>query len=252
MTAHRDRISSTTCSLIAALGVAVCLLAAVPAHAAKTVLLPWIAQTRSAHVRSSTLYVFQPGPGSRPVTITMRRRGTPEDNPPKATRAVAGGQTDPTPATFATLFGQPDQVSFLVLTVDGDVTPVVSAAITTSGPKAHHVVQGIPVDGAAGPGQAQFFAGLNQGSGTISTLFVMNPGPDSGQADVIYRSLAGSALATTVAALLPGEMRQLDPPAVAGSTFTIEMRVRTGRLLGVDLVTHAGGAEAAYVVGATR
>ena len=252
MTAHRDRIASRPSSVIAALGVAVCLLTATPAHATKSVVLPWIAQTRSARVLSSTLYVFVPGPGSHPVTIALRKRGTPEANPPKVTRAVAGGQTDPTPATFHTLFGQPDQISFLVLTVDADVAPVVSAAITTAGPKTHHVVQGIPVDGGAGPGQAQFFAGLNQGSGTISTLFVMNPGPDSAQTDVIYRSPTGSVLATTAAALLPGEMRQLDPPAAAGSTFTIEMRVRAGRLTGLELVTHAGGAEPAYVIGATR
>jgi len=64
-----------------------------PIAQTRSVVLPWIAQTRGALVQSSDLYVHNPTANPMNVTLEFRKRGLPDTNPPRVSKTIASGAT---------------------------------------------------------------------------------------------------------------------------------------------------------------
>ena len=109
---------------------------------------------------------------------------------------------------------------------------------------------------AASAGQSQILAGLRQDAGSKATVWVLNPGPEVGEYDVIYRGLDGAELGRIAVRLGGGKVRQISPPqhplpeTGAPDGFTVEVRVRGGRALAAAQVVGAAG-DSAYLTGTT-
>jgi PKD repeat protein len=109
---------------------------------------------------------------------------------------------------------------------------------------------------AAVAGQAQILAGLRQDAGSKATIWVLNPGPEIGEYDVIYRGLDGAELGRIAVRLGGGKVRQLSAPqhplpeTGTPDGFTVEVRVRGGRALAAAQVVGASG-DSAYLAGTT-
>lgn len=103
-----------------------------PPPPTKSVVLPWIAQTRGALVQSSDLYVHNPSANPMSVTLSFRKRGLPDTNPPKASKTIAPGATLYVPDVLGGLFNRENVAGFISLTVDqGDMAPVITSYNTT-------------------------------------------------------------------------------------------------------------------------
>ena len=103
-----------------------------PPPVAKSVVLPWIAQTRGALVQSSDLYVHNPGAGAMNVTLEFRKRGLPESNPPRVTKTIAPGATLYVADVLRELFNRENVAGFVSLVVDqGDAEPIITSYNTT-------------------------------------------------------------------------------------------------------------------------
>jgi PKD repeat protein len=103
-----------------------------PPPPSKSVVLPWIAQTRGALVQSSDLYVHNPSANPMSVTLAFRKRGLPDTNPPQASKTIAPGATVYVPDVLGGLFNRENVAGFVALTVDqGDMAPVITSYNTT-------------------------------------------------------------------------------------------------------------------------
>jgi hypothetical protein len=92
---------------------------------------------------------------------------------------------------------------------------------------------------------------------------VLNPGPEVGEYDVIYRGLDGVELGRIAVRLAGGRVRQLSPPQQplpetgAPDGFTVEVRVRGGKALAAAQVVNAvpeasgGSGDSVYLFGIT-
>jgi PKD repeat protein len=105
-----------------------------PPPAVKSVVLPWIAQTRGALVQSSDLYVHNPSPSPITVLLEFRKRGLPETNPPQVSKTIAAGATLYIPDVLGGLFNRANVAGFVSLTVtQGDSVPLITSYNTTTG-----------------------------------------------------------------------------------------------------------------------
>jgi hypothetical protein len=112
---------------------------------------------------------------------------------------------------------------------------------------------------AAAPGKAQHLVGLRQDARNRTTLWLFNPGDVPAEYDVVYRTLDGGELGTVKDVRLgAGRMRQLGPgqhplPAagVAGG-FTVQIVVRSGKVLSAAQVIHNVTGDMAYIQGEVR
>jgi PKD repeat protein len=120
-----------------------------------------------------------------------------------------------------------------------------------------HALPVLAEEDAAGVGQSQTLAGLRQNSNSKATVWVLNPGPDLGEYDVIYRGLDGAELGRIAVRLGGGRARQLSPPqhplpeAGTPDGFTVEVRVRGGKVLAGAQVVNAATGDSAYLAGTT-
>jgi PKD repeat protein len=113
---------------------------------------------------------------------------------------------------------------------------------------------------AAAAGHQVVLTGLRQDTAYRTTLWLFNPSAsEAGLYDVIYRALDGTVLGRLNAvALAPGRARQLSanqhPIPAAGVTggFTVEVVVRSGKLLAAGQVVNNATNDPAYVQGAAR
>jgi PKD repeat protein len=105
-----------------------------PPPAVKSVVLPWIAQTRGALVQTSDLYVHNPSTNPMTVQFEFRKRGLPETNPPQASKTIAPGATIYIPDVLGGLFNRANVAGFVSLTVtQGDTVPLITSYNTTTG-----------------------------------------------------------------------------------------------------------------------
>jgi hypothetical protein len=109
---------------------------------------------------------------------------------------------------------------------------------------------------AAGVGQTDYLVGLRQGSGYRAQVWLFNPGPDTGTYDLIYRGLDGSILGRingfTVGSGIIRQLRPVDHPIPAGGVtggFTVQVVVRTGKVLAAGQVVNTRTNDPAYVSG---
>ena len=159
-----------------------------PISGNKAVILPWIAQTRGALVQSSDLYVLNPAATPIDVTLQFRKRGTPDTNPPKATRTIQPGATLFVADALREMFNRENVAGFITVTVDkGSVEPVITSFNTTFGTDGSEFGQSIPgfsmssTGSSAGTGspQVQDLVGLNDNSDRVAYFGVSNPGQDT-------------------------------------------------------------------------
>ncbi len=156
-----------------------------PPPPTKSVVLPWIAQTRGALVQSSDLYVHNPSTNPMNVTLEFRKRGLPETNPPKASKTIAPGATLYVPDVLDGLFNRQNVAGFISLTVDqGDMAPVITSYNTTvqaDGKQFGQTISGIAMggstsakDGSTTPAP-QNLVGLINNSDRLAYFGVSNP-----------------------------------------------------------------------------
>lgn len=151
----------------------------------KSVVLPWIAQTRGALNQSSDLYVHNPGTTEMEVKLQFRKRGVPESTPPEVTKKIAPGATLFVADALDDLFSRENVAGFITMTVvKGDVEPVITSFNTTFQPDGSQFGQTVPgfsmsrTGGASGTGATspvQHLVGLNDNSERLAYFGVSNP-----------------------------------------------------------------------------
>jgi PKD repeat protein len=158
-----------------------------PPPTVKSVVLPWIAQTRGALVQSSDLYVHNPSANPMNVTLKFRKRGLPDTNPPQVQKTIAAGATLYVADVLRELFNRENIAGFISLTVDqGDMEPVITSYNTTfqtDGKQFGQTISGISMSSLAsasaakadGTSEAQNLVGLINNSDRLAYFGVSNP-----------------------------------------------------------------------------
>jgi PKD repeat protein len=158
-----------------------------PPPPSKSVVLPWIAQTRGALVQSSDLYVHNPSANPMSVTLAFRKRGLPDTNPPQASKTIAPGATVYVPDVLGGLFNRENVAGFVALTVDqGDMAPVITSYNTTfqaDGKQFGQTISGISMSSLSGAaaakadsvGPTKNLVGLIDNSDRLAYFGISNP-----------------------------------------------------------------------------
>jgi PKD repeat protein len=161
-----------------------------PVATVRSVVLPWIAQTRGALRQSSDLYVHNPTAAPMTVKLEFRKRGQPETTPPQATRTIAAGATLFIADVLDDLFNRENLAGFVTVKVEeGSADPVITSfnTIFGDGGQFGQTVPGISmsrtgaaatadgVSAAAGGPSLQHLIGLNDTSDRLSYFGVSNP-----------------------------------------------------------------------------
>jgi plastocyanin len=156
-----------------------------PVPTVKSVVLPWIAQTRGALVQSSDLYVHNPGTSAMEVTLEFRKRGAPESNPPRSTQTIQPGATLYVGDVLRELFSRENVAGFISVTAqNAEVEPVITSFNTTfadDGRQFGQTVAGVSMShtqSAAGGGteSRQHLVGLIDNAERLAYFGISNPG----------------------------------------------------------------------------
>ncbi len=150
-----------------------------------------------------------------------------------------------------------------VLTIDSDVPgglfPLIQGESydnTNPAKRYGQTLPGVTAEQAAGAGQAQHLVGLREDAKSRSTFWVLNPGPDSGSYEIVFRGLDGQELGRISNVNVPaGKLRQLNKaqfPAGLTGAFTVQVLVRSGKVLTAAQVVNNKTNDPAYVQGETR
>jgi PKD repeat protein len=150
-----------------------------------------------------------------------------------------------------------------VLTIESDVPgnafPAVQGESYENTNPAKRYGQTLPAltdQQAAGANQGQYLVGLRQDSKYRTTFWVFNPGPQSGQYDVVFRGLDGRELGRVAnVSLGGGKLRQFNQanfPAGVETGFTVQILVKSGKVLAAAQVVNNGTNDPAYIQGETR
>lgn len=112
---------------------------------------------------------------------------------------------------------------------------------------------------AAGTGKGQYLVGLRQDAKYRTTLWLFNPSDGTAEYDVIYRGLDGQPLGTLTGVRIgPGKVRQFSPsqhplaPAGVANGFTIQIVVKSGKVLSAAQVINNATNDPAYIQGEVR
>lgn len=144
-----------------------------------TFLLPQIAQTQGGLVQTSDLYIHNPGSAAMTVALEFRKRGAPENPPPRATRTIPARATLFLEDVLGSVFNRPNTSGFLTVRVEnGNALPVITSFNTTFGPGGALFGQTIPAlvtGGSAAP--QQHLVGLNDDAQRLAYFGVDNPNP---------------------------------------------------------------------------
>ncbi|HEX9941293.1 MAG TPA: PKD domain-containing protein [Thermoanaerobaculia bacterium] len=140
--------------------------------------------------------------------------------------------------------------------------PVVQAETYDNARPPRRVGQWITPVGAldlADPGQGQYLTGLRQDGSWETTLWLFNPSGSPGLYDLVYRALDGTVRGRIDGFAVPagGVLRIAPnqhslPAAGVPGGFTVQVLVRSGKLLAAAQVTDKATGDPAYVLGETR
>lgn len=160
-----------------------------PAPSNKSVVLPWIAQTRGALEQSSDLYVHNPGTAPMEITLEFRKRGIPESNPPREKRTIQPGATLFVGDALDELFERENIAGFISVKVDkGDVEPVITSFNTTfqaGGKEFGQTVSGVSMSrlgaasSATSENRVQSLVGLVNNAERLTYFGISNPSEES-------------------------------------------------------------------------
>jgi PKD repeat protein len=176
----------------------------VPTPSVKSVVLPWIAQTRGALVQSSDLYVHNPSTGSMTLTLEFRKRGLPESNPPRVDKTIAPGATLYVADVLREMFNRENVAGYVSLTVkEGDSEPIITSYNTTVQEDGKQFGQTIPGISMSSTGSAvgsdpgspmQNLVGLISNSDRLAYFGVSNPSPNPTTYHLRFYDKAGNKI----------------------------------------------------------
>jgi PKD repeat protein len=156
-----------------------------PVAQTKSVVLPWIAQTRGALNQSSDLYVHNPTSAPIEVKLQFRRRGLPESTPPEATRTIQPGATLFVADVLDGLFHRENVAGFVTVVVEnGTMEPVINSFNTTfqtDGSQFGQTVPGVSLSrttsaaGSEATSRMQHLVGLNDNDDRLAYFGISNP-----------------------------------------------------------------------------
>jgi len=203
---------------------------------AKTVLIPWIAQTRGALVQSSDLYIHNPGASPIDVTLEFRKRGLPEAVPPRETRSIAPGATLFFADVLGDLFHRDNLAGFLTVAVTaGNAEPVATSFNVTfqGSSRFGQTVPGVTLGGAV-PG-IQHLVGLNDNAERLAYFGVTNPNPAAATYRLRFFDAAGHELGHSAdLSLAAFGQRQLQAAEIrttyhiSGSDYRVQVETLAG------------------------
>jgi PKD repeat protein len=160
----------------------------VPTPTVKSVVLPWIAQTRGALVQSSDLYVHNPSANPMTLTLEFRKRGLPESNPPRVDKTIASGATLYVADVLREMFSRENVAGYVSLTVkDGDSEPIITSYNTTvqsDGKQFGQTIAGVSMSSAGSAvgsdptSPMQNLVGLISNTDRLAYFGVSNPSPN--------------------------------------------------------------------------
>ena len=184
-----------------------------PIAQTRSVVLPWIAQTRGALVQSSDLYVHNPGRTAMDVTLEFRKRGAPESNPPRVPRTIQPGATLYVGDVLRDLFSREGVAGFIVVTVNqGDMEPVITSFNTTfqtDGKQFGQTVSGVSMSRAgsatgSGPeNRMQHLIGLIDNTERLAYFGLSNPTDQPATYNLRFFDKTGRQIGTTAENLPP-------------------------------------------------
>lgn len=156
-----------------------------PTASNKSIVLPWIAQTRGALIQSSDLYVYNPGSTEMEVKLQFRKRGVPESAPPEISKKIAAGATLFVADALDDLFNRENVAGFISITVvKGEAEPVITSFNTTFQPDGSEFGQTVPgfsmsrtgsAAGSGAPSPVQHLVGLNDNGERLAYFGISNP-----------------------------------------------------------------------------
>ncbi len=148
----------------------------------KSVVLPWIAQTRGVLVQSSDLYLHNPGEADLPVVVTLRERGTPSPNPATAALTIKPHETLFYGDVISELFHKENVTGFITVVTEGDgPAPIITSfnSTTQDGGKFGQAVSGSTVSAATEAAtlgeRLDHLVGLNATTEKLAYVGVSNP-----------------------------------------------------------------------------
>jgi hypothetical protein len=225
-----------------------------------TELLPWIPAAHGGAKQSTELVILNQGSGTITALMSFRRRGTPEDNPPRPS-TLAPGKTLHVDDVLQLLGLHGGPAGAVVITLESDVPPVIAAFDNTfnaHGKPATHTLMAVSADRAQS-GDTQVLVGLRDDATYRTSLFLFDPSAKPASYEVDFLGLDGTTLGTLRAVQVDaGQGVQLDAasfPLPAGAktgTFTVRIDVVSGDLMSSAQITNQVTGEATYVQGATR
>jgi len=156
-----------------------------PVAQTRSVVLPWIAQTRGALEQSSDLYVNNPGTIAMDVTLEFRKRGIPDSNPPRVSKTIAPGATIFIADVLRELFSRENVAGFVTVKVDkGNAEPIITSFNTTfqaDGKQFGQTVSGVSMSSAGSPASTgpesrmQHLVGLINNTERLAYFGISNP-----------------------------------------------------------------------------
>lgn len=209
------------------------------------------------------LVVANTGTGVALTDVTFTRAGLTAQPTAPVRLTLQSGETQRLENIVATKWNINDSVG--VLTIESDspnsVFPIVQGESyetthSKAGMRFGQFMAAFTDDDAAGPGQAHHLVGLRQDANSRTTYWLYNPSNEPGSYDLIYRALDGRELGRIAAASLgAGKLRQLSPSqhplpgGVATGGFTVQVVVRSGKVLSAAQVINNKTNDPAYVQG---
>lgn len=209
------------------------------------------------------LVVANTGTGVALTDVTFTKAGLTAQPTTPVRLTLQSGETQRLENIVATKWNIKDSVG--VLTIESDSTnsvfPIVQGESyetthTNAGMRFGQFMAAFTDEDAAGPGQAHFLVGLRQDANSRTTYWLYNPSNEPGSYDLIYRALDGTELGRIAGASLgAGKLRQLSPsqhplPAAGASGgFTVQVVVRSGKVLSAAQVINNKTNDPAYVQG---
>ncbi len=222
-----------------------------PTAVPQSVLLPWLASTRGVLTQSSDLYIHNPASTPMDVALEFRRRlGTPETNPPRASRTIAPGATLFSADVLNDLFGRPENtVGYVTVAVANGVAPIITSYNTTfqsDGTQFGQTISGVtmPTAGAASQAsseasQVQHLVALNDNSDEVSYFGLSNPnnGPATYKLSLFDNQgkAIGSPTTFTMARLGLQQFQREDIESMFGVSNAHDYRVQIDSVSGGQL-----------------
>jgi hypothetical protein len=198
---------------------------------------------------------------STEMTFTRVGLGNPPESP--LTLTLQPGATERLINVLHDRWGIDDATGVLTFVNQGSnsIYPVVQADSYNNAEPQRRFGQAMAAftdDDAAGAGQGQYLVGLRQDKNYRTIFWLFNPSSETGSYELVYRKLDGTVLKRTDVGLPPGRSRQFRPsdhpiPAEGlADGFTVQVLVKSGKLLAAGQVVNNATNDPAYITGEKR